>query len=129
MEVTIDEECNQIIARRQPAASDLRLVVAVIKTITVSRAHRDEAEKIARMAVRLAAEERPKNNYGEIQALGGLCAPHAATTRSMRFAGARYRGGGTSGARGHQDRSEIRWRHAPAYHLHDGRPAHHLAWC
>ncbi len=70
MEVSIDEECNQIIAKRQPAASDLRLVVAVIKTITDLERIGDEAEKIARMAVRLAQEERPKNNYMEIQALG-----------------------------------------------------------
>ncbi len=70
LEVTIDEECNQIIARRQPAASDLRLVVAVIKTITDLERIGDEAEKIARMAVRLAGEERPKNNYAEIQVMG-----------------------------------------------------------
>ncbi|MDH4133295.1 MAG: phosphate signaling complex protein PhoU [Gammaproteobacteria bacterium] len=70
LEVAIDEECSQIIARRQPAAGDLRLVVAVIKTITDLERIGDEAEKIARMAVRLAAEERPKNNYLEIQALG-----------------------------------------------------------
>jgi phosphate transport system protein len=70
LEVMIDEECNQIIARRQPAASDLRLVMAVIKTITDLERIGDEAEKIARMAVRLAGEERPKNNYAEIQTLG-----------------------------------------------------------
>ena len=70
LDVTIDEECQHIIARRQPAASDLRLVIAVIKTITDLERIGDEAEKIARMAVRLAAEERPKNNYAEIQALG-----------------------------------------------------------
>lgn len=70
MEVTIDEECNQIIARRQPAASDLRMVMAVIKTISDLERMGDEAEKIARMAVRLADEERPKNNYMEIHYLG-----------------------------------------------------------
>jgi phosphate transport system protein len=70
LDVTIDEECQHIIARRQPAASDLRLVMAVIKTITDLERIGDEAEKIARMAVRLANEERPKNNYAEIQALG-----------------------------------------------------------
>ncbi len=70
LDVTIDEECNHIIARRQPAASDLRLVMAVIKTITDLERIGDEAEKIARMAVKLAQEERPKNNYAEIGALG-----------------------------------------------------------
>lgn len=70
LDVTIDEECQHIIARRQPAASDLRLVIAVIKTITDLERIGDEAEKIARMAVRLANEERPKNNYAEIQTLG-----------------------------------------------------------
>jgi phosphate transport system protein len=34
MEMTIDEECVRILARRQPAASDLRLVIAVTKAIT-----------------------------------------------------------------------------------------------
>lgn len=70
-DVTIDEECNQIIARRQPAASDLRLVMAVIKTITDLERIGDEAEKIARMAVRLADAEHPEDGYLEIQSLGG----------------------------------------------------------
>jgi len=69
-EVEIDEECSHIIARRQPAASDLRLVVAVIKTITDLERIGDQAERIARMGIRLADMERPKSGYIEIQNMG-----------------------------------------------------------
>lgn len=70
LEVSIDEACSHILARRQPAASDLRLIVAVIKTITDLERIGDEAEKIARMAIRLSSMERPKDRYLEIQNLG-----------------------------------------------------------
>ena len=70
LEVNIDEECARILARRQPAASDLRLIVAVIKTITDLERIGDEAEKVARMAVELASLDRPRSQYHETQVLG-----------------------------------------------------------
>ena len=73
-EVHIDEECTHIIARRQPTATDLRLVIAVIKTITDLERIGDQAERVARMGTRLAEVERPKNNYHELQNMGDLVA-------------------------------------------------------
>jgi phosphate transport system protein len=70
MEVSIDEECSRILATRAPAASDLRLIVAILKAITDLERMGDECEKIGYIASRLATQERPTNKYREIKHLG-----------------------------------------------------------
>lgn len=70
MEVSIDEECTRILARRQPQAGDLRLVLAIAKTITDLERIGDEAEKIGRMAVQLAGQDRPSSAFRQIEVLG-----------------------------------------------------------
>lgn len=69
MEVAIDEQCSRILATRAPTASDLRLVIAIIKTITDLERIGDEAEKIGVLASRLAGVERPSTNYRELRNL------------------------------------------------------------
>ena len=60
LEIAIDEELRQVIVRRQPAASDLRLIMAVSKTVTDLERIGDEAQKIARMAREIHGQARPK---------------------------------------------------------------------
>ena len=72
MEVSIDEECSRILATRSPAAGDLRVIVAIIKTITDLERIGDEGEKIGLIASRLATMERPENKYREIKHLGRI---------------------------------------------------------
>jgi phosphate transport system protein len=72
LERSIDEDCSRILATRGPAASDLRLIIAILKTITDLERIGDEGEKIAAIAGRLAARERPNNRYRELRNLGDL---------------------------------------------------------
>jgi phosphate transport system protein len=70
LEVSIDEECSRVLATRAPAAGDLRLIVAIIKTITDLERIGDEAEKIGFLASRLAGMDRPSDSYRELKTLG-----------------------------------------------------------
>jgi phosphate transport system protein len=74
MEVAIDEECSRILATRGPAAGDLRLIVAILKTITDLERIGDEGEKIGNIASRLAVMERPENKYREVKHMGRIVA-------------------------------------------------------
>ncbi|MGB5246368.1 MAG: phosphate signaling complex protein PhoU [Woeseia sp.] len=70
LEVQIDEECSRVLATRAPAAGDLRLIVAIIKTITDLERVGDEAEKIGYLASKLAEMDRPPDSYRELKNLG-----------------------------------------------------------
>ncbi len=72
LERTIDEDCSRILATRGPTASDLRLIITILKTITDLERIGDEGEKIAAIAARLALRERPNNRYRELRNLGEL---------------------------------------------------------
>lgn len=67
MERMIDEECTQVIALRQPAASDLRLVVSVIKMVADLERIGDETSKIARAAIDLADEGQSPRGFVEVK--------------------------------------------------------------
>ena len=60
LEIYLDEESRRILARRQPAAGDLRLIFAVIKAVTDVERIGDQAKSVARMAVKMAESGAPK---------------------------------------------------------------------
>src|SRR5258706_614033 len=71
MEIALDGDCSQVIVKRQPAANDLRLIVAITKTVTDLERIGDEAKKIARMGKRIRERD------------GAARAPRAADIRHV----------------------------------------------
>lgn len=70
METRIDEECVRVLARRQPAASDLRMIIAIGKAIIDLERIGDEAFKIARHAIALTEEGESPRGYVETRHIG-----------------------------------------------------------
>ena len=69
-ELAIDERCAYILARRQPAASDLRLVLSVVKMLADLERIGDEAKRIAKLAERLVGEEGGSEVTASLAELG-----------------------------------------------------------
>ncbi|PRY73240.1 phosphate signaling complex protein PhoU [Halomonas ventosae] len=69
MQIKIDEESTQVLARRQPTASDLRLVLAVIRAASDLERIGDEASKIARNACDLIDANNGNRGFVEVRVI------------------------------------------------------------
>jgi phosphate transport system protein len=58
MQMDIDQQCSQIIAKRQPAAIDLRMILTVVKIVNELERTGDEIKKIAYKAQQMQRPER-----------------------------------------------------------------------
>ncbi len=72
LDVNIDEQCTHIIARRQPTAGDLRLVMTVIKITTDLERIGDKAGKIARLSKRIYGAGLTRPRFREIELMSEL---------------------------------------------------------
>lgn len=72
LEMSIDQECTQILALRQPAAFDLRLLITVLKVINELEVIGDLAERIAKIAIQLNDSDGKRDQYHELQHMTNL---------------------------------------------------------
>jgi len=70
MEVEIDEACSQIIARRQPTASDLRLLIMVIKIITDLERIGDQVKRVAKSVQECDRSTAGRSQVTDLKHLG-----------------------------------------------------------
>lgn len=70
MEMSVDEEATRILVKRQPAASDLRMVLAITKAVRDLERIGDESKKIAKLALSLTEEGPAPRGYFELRHIG-----------------------------------------------------------
>jgi phosphate transport system protein len=71
-EVRLDEICTEVLACRQPAAFDLRMILSATRIIRDLEHIGDEAQKVAKMALRLEKKGPAPAGYDEVTHMGGL---------------------------------------------------------
>ena len=124
MQIDIDQQCSQIIAKRQPAAIDLRMILTVTKIVNDLERVGDEAKKIAYKAAQTRGSDRAR--AGAL--LRRRARRRARAARCCSWRSTRSRASTSRGGRGHRprrrDRRGVLRDPAPAHQLHDGRPAH-----
>lgn len=72
LERSIDEDCGRILATRNPAASDLRLLIAILKSNADLERIGDEAEKIATIGARRTGRDPQADDLRAVRRLGDL---------------------------------------------------------
>lgn len=72
MELVIDEQCTTTIARRQPAASDLRLIISISRAVVDLERIGDEASRICQQAIDMADGAHTQHGFQEVRHIGNL---------------------------------------------------------
>ena len=107
MQVDIDQQCMQIIAKRQPTAIDLRMVLTVVKIVNELERAADEIKKIAYRAQQMQRPERLSSvRFHEITRAAELGGEQLSACARC-FCASRRRGGSTGGEQRRSDRLRV----------------------